>query len=446
MPRTTAYLETSRHSVYYFRIRVPLAARAAIACTHIRRSLNTKSRREAVVRSAEMLAQLEPLFDAAIRGDVVDTRKLLSRPLEASLPLPVLEDDSASKLPQMPCLKLSEVWARYRLEQHHEGVREKTICDKDAQVALLIRIVGDIPIRNFGREEARLFKEIAQQLPPSCKSLAGKSIKQLIQNTKTTISTTTFNNYVKNLTTVFKFAIREGYSHNNPLEGLKVKQRVKVSSFRHRFRDADLESVFDLAHYPVKDQKYPYRYWLPYLGLFTGARLNELCQLYLDDFVTIKGLQCIHIREGREEQRLKSFSSERLVPIHSELRKIGLLDYVADLRARGEVRLFPELKWSEYHGYAAAPSKWFSRYLRKLGLKSGEGCKDFHSFRHTVADQLKQQGVSESLAGALLGHTSGGITFGRYGKDFQPEILVKIVELIELNSSISPIRNKKQNN
>ena len=81
MPRATAYLETSRHSVYYFRIRVPLAARSAIAYTHIRRSLNTKSRREAIVRSAELLAKVEPLFDAAIRGDVVDARKLVSRSL-----------------------------------------------------------------------------------------------------------------------------------------------------------------------------------------------------------------------------------------------------------------------------------------------------------------------------------------------------------------------------
>jgi integrase len=372
------------------------------------------------------------LFDAAIRGDVVDARKLVSRPLEASLSLPVRLDKSASKQPQMPCLKLSEVWAKYRLEQQHEGVREKTICDKDAQVTLLTRIVGDIPIRNFGREEARLFKETAQQLPPSYKNSAGKSIKQLVQNAKSTISVTTFNNYVKNLTTLFKFAMREGYCHSNPLEGLKVKQRVKVSSLRQRFSDADLGLVFDLAHYPVKDQKYPYRYWLPYLGLLTGARLNELCQLYLDDFVEVKGLQCIHIREGRVDQRLKSLSSERLIPLHSKLKKLGLFDYVADLRARGEVRLFPELKWSEYHGYAAAPSKWFNRYLRKLGLKNGEGCKDFHSFRHTVADQLKQQGVSESLASALLGHMSGGITFGRYGKDWQPQKLLSVVEYLSL--------------
>ena len=68
MARSTAYIETSRHSVYYFRISVPLAARSAIACTHIRRSLKTKCRREAVLRGAALLDQIEPMFEAAERG------------------------------------------------------------------------------------------------------------------------------------------------------------------------------------------------------------------------------------------------------------------------------------------------------------------------------------------------------------------------------------------
>jgi integrase len=430
MPRATAYLETSRHSVYYFRIRVPLAARTAIACTHIRRSLGTKSRREAIRRGARLLSEVEVLFDAAEKGEVVDIRKLSSRPLNDDLPSSDKFIVEATKPVHAPCLKLSDVWSRYRLEQQNEGVRKKTISDKDAQVALLIRIVGDIPIRNFGREEARSFKEIAMQLPPGYTHTEGKSIKQLVEKAQSTISVTTFNNYVKNLTTLFKFAIREGYCHHNPLEGLKVKQRVKASSLRQRFSDSDLRSVFDLALYPDRNQKYPYRFWLPYLGLLTGARLNELSQLYLDDFVTVQGVGCIHVREGRSDQRLKSFASERLIPLHEELKNLGLLDYVANLKVRGEVRLFPELHWSEHHGYAAQPSKWFNRYLNKLGVKYSAGRKDFHSFRHTVADQLKQQGISESLVGGLLGHTTSGITFGRYGKDWKPQKLVPLVEML----------------
>jgi len=65
-----------------------------------------------------------------------------------------------------------------------------------------------------------------------------------------------------------------------------------------------------------------------------------------------------------------------------------------------------------------------------LGFKDGEGQKDFHSFRHTVADHLKQKGISEHLVGGLLGHQTGGITFSRYGKDFRPDVLVPVVEAL----------------
>src|SRR5260370_1156073 len=30
-------------------------------------------------------------------------------------------------------------------------------------------------------------------------------------------------------------------------------------------------------------RKHPYQYWLPWLGAYTGARLNELCSLKLED-------------------------------------------------------------------------------------------------------------------------------------------------------------------
>jgi integrase len=50
--------------------------------------------------------------------------------------------------------------------------------------------------------------------------------------------------------------------------------------------------------------------------------------------------------------------------------------------------------------------------------------KDFHSFRHTVATKLKNAEVSEPVAAALLGHSSKGITYNRYGKQFEVAKLV----------------------
>jgi len=92
--------------------------------------------------------------------------------------------------------------------------------------------------------------------------------------------------------------------------------------------------------------------------------------------------------------------------------------------------LFPELSRHKKHGYSAVPSKWFARLREQLGFKREGVQKDFHSFRHSFADHLKQKGIAESLVGGVLGHQSEGITFSRYGKDFQPEILAPIVESV----------------
>jgi integrase len=59
--------------------------------------------------------------------------------------------------------------------------------------------------------------------------------------------------------------------------------------------------------------------------------------------------------------------------------------------------------------------------------------KDFHSFRHTFADSLKQHGVPEAVAASLLGHKLKGITYGRYGKEFPVEKLLVTVRVLDFD-------------
>ena len=51
--------------------------------------------------------------------------------------------------------------------------------------------------------------------------------------------------------------------------------------------------------------------------------------------------------------------------------------------------------------------------------------EEFHSLRHTFANELKQAGVSEQVASELLGHASQSITYGRYGKESRIEVLLE---------------------
>lgn len=56
--------------------------------------------------------------------------------------------------------------------------------------------------------------------------------------------------------------------------------------------------------------------WLLSLGIITGGRLKEICQLATRDVVTMEpGLVAIHINEVGEGKSIKNKQSERLVPL-----------------------------------------------------------------------------------------------------------------------------------
>jgi hypothetical protein len=62
------YLLLSRRSVYYFRIVVPDVIRLLFHRRDIRRFLQTRCRREALIRGRELLLQVQRLFSEAFQG------------------------------------------------------------------------------------------------------------------------------------------------------------------------------------------------------------------------------------------------------------------------------------------------------------------------------------------------------------------------------------------
>lgn len=457
------YLYRSRHGLFYFRIVVPEAIRPIIGKREIRRSLRTTSKREAVIRSSGLMVNIQSAFERAYQGEKLDTTNSpignISIPTGSndfpsyqhasnqpvSLTQATAPPDPTNPPQDLPAPLqgpyLSEINKEYRESQEREGVSLKTLDDKESVVRLLIRIVGDMPVSSFSLNHAKTFRETALKLPPLVFRLLKKnmSLESIIENADKTISVTTYNNYVKYLVTVFQFAIREEHIDRNPMLGMKIVQRRKANTYRAIFTNDELETIFktvsvlrEVQPHDYREKAKPFKYWLPYLGLYTGARLNELCQLYLEDVKTIDGIPCIHINESKPDQTLKTFQTERVIPIHSKLIELGFLEYVERQRANGHERLFPELVRHKKHGYSAAPSKWFGRLREQLDLKDGDQKRDFHSFRHSVADHLKQKGVTEALIGGILGHTTGGITINRYGKDFKPSVLKPVIEQIEL--------------
>lgn len=168
---------------------------------------------------------------------------------------------------------------------------------------------------------------------------------------------------------------------------------------------------------------------MPLFSLFGGLRLNEACQLLVEDVREDCGVLCFHITADGSDKSLKTVASSRVVPVHPMLLDFGLIDDLPSARSSGQLRLFSEIKLDCFGMHSGGFSRWFARYLVTCGAAEPRTC--FHSFRHSFRDGLRNGGVPREVALALGGWTnpSGVAAVGDdYGSGFDPRVLFKEIE------------------
>lgn len=123
---------------------------------------------------------------------------------------------------------------------------------------------------------------------------------------------------------------------------------VREDEERDILTSKELKKLFESKEYQTEIHKKASLYRVPLLGLLTGARQNELCQLYLDDIVYDENNNIGYIDINQKaDKTLKQTSHIRQVPIHQQLIRLGFLEYVDSIKSQGQLRLFPELPKKE---------------------------------------------------------------------------------------------------
>ena len=84
----------------------------------------------------------------------------------------------------------------------------------------------------------------------------------------------------------------------------------------------------------------------------------------------------------KEDKKLKTEQSKRVIPIHNDLVNLGLVAFKERQEEKGVERLFSDAVLSGDGTYSSTFSKWFSRYLDNIGIKTDK--TSFHSFRHNM--------------------------------------------------------------
>jgi integrase len=179
-----------------------------------------------------------------------------------------------------------------------------------------------------------------------------------------------------------------------------------AESEHYEYFDAnDLRLLFDAVPSKAKNA---WQFWIPLIGLYTGARISEPASMKVEHVFNKTELDIMHL------PGTKTDASPRDIPIHPDLISIGFLDYVNYRKSLGKEMLF-DVTFSKQNGYGAAPSKWFGNLKRDVGIT--HEMKVFHSFRHTITDHLNQHGAQFEASSQYTGHSKGGGVKGQvYGR------------------------------
>ncbi|WP_250476794.1 site-specific integrase [Caballeronia sp. INML1] len=278
-------------------------------------------------------------------------------------------------------------------------------------------LVGDIPVPAIRKADVVAFKD------------------KLVAEGHSKITT---RSSLSQLSTLLTFAMGRAWVENNAADGVTVTDKGKVSAKASRppFDLATLNRLFSSKIYTegfrAANLAGEAQFWLPLLGLYTGARIEELCQLrpsdiYEEEYRDANGnagkAWVLRITADEDEGLgVKNAGSVRRIPIHPELIRLGFVEYCQQQTGS---RIFPLLRKDKHGLESTAWSKaWMRDYFRKFCAPTSDGIV-FHSFRHTFKDVCRQLGISKELADAIQGHTDSSASGGYGGLLYPLAPLVK---------------------
>lgn len=410
-----------RNGKYHYRRRIPTALVGLFERKEVTKSLHTDNPRKAARLTSYLDGQLESLFHAC-RFDSITQERAKAR-LQAILhgsPQPEVQDDQPTTI-VIPAAsrrrgkRLSEAIEAYSKEKEHSWSM-KTKKEYSGIFNKLLEGLSDPWLQDLARPALVEYRDVLVR--------GGKSVQ-------------TVNKYLGSLSTILRHASRLKWIQGNPAEGLGLSDTRSDHAIRSTFTSEEIKTIFlslqrDKQNFYEKGRHE--RYWLPLLGIYTGARVNELAQLDTNDVLEEEGIPAITIRpEGGEGKRLKNESSRRAIPLHCDLLTLGFLVYVNNIRKQGHEKLFPALKpgpngFSHYfnsHHFAGSKG-----WLRKQ-VSSLEKGGSFHLFRHTFATMLKNAEVEERLIEEVMGHRLTSMSLGRYGKPYKADIRLRAINRIQ---------------
>jgi integrase len=134
------------------------------------------------------------------------------------------------------------------------------------------------------------------------------------------------------------------------------------------------------------------------LQLTTGARPNEICQLWTDDIeINQDGIHQIRFVEiEKRQQNLKTKASDRQIYLDKLLIKFGFIEYLG----KRKLGMVFDLNKPTQKNWSTFISAHFTKILRQIGIEK----KTMYCFRHTATSRFLDHRVDKKIVQDLVGH------------------------------------------
>jgi integrase len=284
--------------------------------------------------------------------------------------------------------------------------------------SLFIELVGDLPLREVTADRLREFREKLKSLLAKVNNIPKRYLREKMTATAQALlddgviwpmmSVTAQHERLQWVGQMFAWLLSQAWVTENPMAAVLGEQtqtaavrktlrqeaaaraETEDDDVRRAFTPDELKLIFGQVHYKTGKgaslkgnvKWYPFEYWLPIIGLFTGCRIGEICQLRLDDIrLSEEGVWYFDINETTPDKSLKNVNAIRHVPVAPMLIELGLIAYRDRLRKEGYKRLFTELTCAQSDArYAKEPGRKMSALLAGLGMPR-DSTRVFHCLR-----------------------------------------------------------------
>lgn len=347
--------------------------------------------------------------------------------------------------------------ASFRIFRELVGDRRRDRVATDGTTEFGIR---DIEMHRLTRAHIAAFKAALKELPPNQgKSTADVEAWERIREGRRTKapkpSLQSIDQKIRHIAPFIFFAKKKAWVSLEIQDEMELTKTAAAADLQKQDKqsntvrgsvalsDSELQKLFMQPAFLEGAKTAAWRYWIPLICLYQGARVSEAAGLYSDDVVLIDDVHCLSFipdnpenendpdegaddkgrsrkimaGTGEEYRRLKNKASRRVIPIHPKLIELGFLDFVETKRycAIRPVHLFSGLRWEDKSMFGRKPSVYMRGLLRIAGIAVRRK-KVPHSLRSNYNQAMGKTMLPDTLQSRLLGHSTRSMKDSSYNE------------------------------